>query len=338
MRQYAPMHRPTISDVAVLSGVSRATVSRVLNGRHWVSPAAQAAVDSAVLATGYIASHSARSLSTGRSGAVGLIIGEGPDRLFDDPGLAATVSALSACLTARDLTLYLTLVTTDVEREAVLAHAAGGLLDGVILRSIHGDDPLFGRLLKAKVPAVVFGEPLGAGRAIPHVKIGDRAGARRMADHLLEGGRVEIALITGPLDTASAQNRLAGVRDVLADRLRDDLVIATPAYSTLAGYRAMQDLLTRRTPIDAVFAASDVLASGALIALREAGLRVPTDVALAGFDDSTLAAQSDPPLTTVHTPYDRQAGAVVDMLIRVIAGEAPRSKSLPTRLVRRSST
>ncbi|WP_170323675.1 LacI family DNA-binding transcriptional regulator [Cryptosporangium phraense] len=244
------------------------------------------------------------------------------------------MAALSDRVTARGQTLYLTLVTTDAARDAVLAHASGGLLDGVILRSTHGDDPLFRGLLAAGTPAVVFGEPLGAGRKLPHVKVDDRAGARTMARHLTERGYREIALITGPLDTASARNRLAGFRDVLG---ADRPAVSASAYSTLDGHAAMRSLLREGRP-DAVFAASDVLASGALLALREAGLRVPADVALGGFDDSGLAQRSDPPLTTVRIAFDEQAEAAVSLLARVIAGESPESVTGPATLVVRAST
>ena len=333
----ATRRRPTIDDVAAAAGVSRGTVSRVLNGGHWVSPTAEAAVLKAMRKTGYVVNHSARSLVTQQSNAVAFVLSEPHDLLFEDPNFSVLLRFATAALARENMTLLLTLNGNGAARDRILSYVRGGYVDGVMLVSTHGDDPLFGQLTQARIPAVVCGRPLGHDDQLAYVAPDSRGGARLMTQYLVDRGYQKIAMISGPRDTSGGVDRIAGYRDVLGKRVRERLIVATPVYSHRAGEEAMATLLQRAPDLDAVFVASDLLAAGALVTLRRLGRRVPEDVAVGGFDDSRIAATTDPPLTTIHQPFEQLAEEMVHLLLRLIHGAEPRAVQLPTRLVVRQS-
>lgn len=333
----APRRGPTIDDVAAAAGVSRGTVSRVLNGGRWVSPAASAAVHKAMRKTGYVVNHSARSLVTRRSNAVAFVLSEPHDLLFEDPNFSLLLRRVTEALAREQMTLFLTLNGGGDARDRILTYIRGGYVDGVLLVSTHGDDPLFGQLAQAQVPAVVCGRPLGHENALSYVVADDRGGARLMTQHLLDRGYRKIGMISGPLDTSGGMDRVAGYRDVLGKRVREQLIVEAPMYSHHAGEEAMAKLLKRAPDIEAVFVASDLLAAGAIGTLRRLGRRVPNDVAVGGFDDSRIALTTEPPLTTVHQSFEQLAQEMVQLLLRIIRGAEPCAVQLPTRLVVRKS-
>lgn len=337
MGDRAARRGPTIEDVAVAAGVSRGTVSRVLNGGRLVSPEASAAVRRAVEQTGYVVNHNARSLVTRRSNAVAFILSESHDLLFEDPNFSVLLRVATETLAAAQMTLFLTLNGGSDARDRLLNYVRGGYLDGVLLVSTHGDDPLFHLLKQNGVPTVVCGRPLGHENSLSYVHADDQGGSQLATQYLIERGYEQIAVISGPLDTAGAMDRLAGYRQVLGPRGRPDLIEEAPAYSHRAGEQAMARLLARVPTVDAVFAASDLLAAGAISTLRQQGRRVPDDVAVAGFDDSRLAVTSDPPLTTVHQSFEQLGEEMVHLLTRVIDGAPPRAVQVPTRLIVRES-
>jgi DNA-binding LacI/PurR family transcriptional regulator len=155
-------------------------------------------------------------------------------------------------------------------------------------------------------------------------------------EYLREAGRTRIATITGPLDTSGGRGRLEGYRDVIGASF-DESLVEEGDYSQDSGERAMTKLLERRPDLDAVFVASDVMAIGALNALRRAGRRVPEDVAIGGFDDSSAAVAARPALTTIRQPYHRISSEMVRLLLGAISGDEPSAVVLPTELVRRGS-
>jgi DNA-binding LacI/PurR family transcriptional regulator len=328
---------PTIDDIAQVAGVSRGTVSRVLNGARYVSPQALAAVEQAVRETGYVANQSARSLVTRRSGAVAFVLSEPHELLFEDPNFSVLLRAATQVLAGHRMSLVLMLASGPDERQRVLEYVRAGHVDGILLVSSHSGDPLADELEHGNLPAVACGKPLGHEAGIPFVGADDRDGARRMTSYLVGLGRQRIAMLTGPLDTPGGQERLAGYRDILGDRLDDALVAAAADYSYHAGEAAMAELLARSPNLDAVFVGSDLVAAGAIAALRRAGRGIPSDVAVGGFDDSRVATTTDPPLTTIRNPLEQVAAEMVDLLLRRIAGERPPSRVLPVDLVRRQS-
>jgi DNA-binding LacI/PurR family transcriptional regulator len=328
---------PTIDDVARLAGVSRGTVSRVLNGGRYVSPEAMRAVELAMTETGYVVNTSARALVTRRSGAVAVVLSEPQERLFEDPNFSTLLRSASQRLAECDLSTVLMIASGDDERERVVRFARAGHVDGALLVSTHAGDPIFDQLKAARVPIVACGRPLDREDRIPFVAADDREGARQMVRYLRDSGRRRIATITGPLDTPGGRDRLAGYRDVLGDEAVEARIVPARQYTHRAGEEAMARLLEQAGDVDAVFVGSDLVAAGALAALRRSGRTVPDDIAVAGFDDSQIAIATTPPLTTIRHPLDRVAEAMVDMVVKHIAGEPVTSQLVPTELVRRES-
>jgi DNA-binding LacI/PurR family transcriptional regulator len=332
--------RPTIRDVAREAGVSYATVSRVLNGREWVSPEAVRSVREAIARTGYTANPHARSLATGRSGSIAFLLTEPQHLLFSDPNFSVLLRGVAQALSDRELTLILMIAATPEERIRTVAYLSGGHVDGVLLVSPHSGNPLLSQLVRAEVPIVACGRVLGYEQVISSVAADDRSGARDAVEHLIATGARRIATITGPKDLSGGVDRLEGYTDALMSHgiQVEPSRIAHGDYSRESGAAAMRQLLDQGPDLDAVFAANDAMAAGALTVLREAGRDVPAQVRVVGFDDSGLAATLDPPLSTVHQPLTRIADEMVRLLTDVVAGRTPLSITVPTTLVLRSSS
>jgi DNA-binding LacI/PurR family transcriptional regulator len=331
---------PTIHDVAREAGVSRGTVSRVLNGGHYVSPAAQEAVNAAIRKTGYVVNRHARSLITGRSDSVGFLLTEPQERFFEDPNFNVLLRGCTQALAAHDIPLLLMLAGTDEERRRITRYITAGHVDGVLLVSSHAGDRVAEELSAAGVPLVACGKPIGLGSKVSYVAADDRDGARDMTRHLLSLGRRRIGMVTGPMDTPGGVERLAGYKEVLTEAgvEVDERLIVAGDYSRLSGETGAERLLAQAPDLDAVFVASDLMAQGVLTTLERAGRRVPQDVAVGGFDDSPAALASRPELTTIRHPLDRISAEMVRVLLAQIGGEDTAAVILPTELVKREST
>jgi len=329
--------RPTIKDVAAAAGVSRGTVSRVLNGGRWVSPESLASVQEAIRATGYSANSHARSLVTGRSNSVAFLLTEPQHLLFEDPTFSILLRGAASALAKRQMPLLLMVAGTPEERRRITEYVGAGHVDGVLLVSSHTGNPVIPSLLRKGVPTIACGAPLGFEDRVGYVAADDVGGARAMVRHLVERGRQQIATITGPLDTPGGLKRLEGYRLELGEGFDESLVVHGD-YTRAGGERAMQALLERRPDVDAVFVASDLMAAGALTTLARSGRRVPEDVAVGGFDDSGLAATLQPPLTTMRQPFERIAHEMVRLLVEVVDGQEIAAVIVPTTLVVRAST
>lgn len=337
VNEHAPKRRPTIEDVARESGVSRGTVSRVLNGGHWVSPPAREAVERAIKKTGYRINPHARNLATARANSVAFLLTESHDRLFEDPNFSVLMRSAADALAERDLPLVLLMAGSDDEQRRASDFIMGGHVDGALLVSSHrGREGFLKRLVEAEVPVVSCGVPLGYERRIGFVSADDRDGARDVVSYLRSRGRERIATITGPQDTSGGVGRLEGYREELGAEF-DERYVALGDYSRSSGARAMELLLEQAPDLDAVFAANDMMAAGALDVLRARGRRVPDDVAVAGFDDAPIATRLDPQLTTMRQPFDRIAHEMVRMLLDVFDGRPAGRMTLPTELVVRES-
>ncbi|MGX4688586.1 LacI family DNA-binding transcriptional regulator [Streptomyces sp. JNUCC 63] len=344
MTETAP--RPTLEAVAARAGVSRATVSRVVNGGDGVRQTLVDRVRRAVEELGYVPNQAARSLVTKRHDAVAVVIAEPETRVFADPFFGLQLRGISKELTAHDTQLVLLLTEGRDDHARVGRYLAGGHVDGALVFSLHLDDPLPGLIRRAGVPTVFGGRPgwSDGTHGILYVDSDNRGGAREAVRHLVGLGRTRIGHITGALDQTSAADRLDGYRDVMGDA--DPRLIVESDFTPAGGERAMRELLDRCPGLDAVFAANDLTASGALRVLRERGLRVPEDVAVVGFDDMLpVAEQTDPPLTTVRQNIEEMGRLMARLLLRGLdrngpeedADGTPRSIVLPTTLVRRAS-
>jgi DNA-binding LacI/PurR family transcriptional regulator len=329
--------RPTLEEVARRAGVSRATVSRVVNGSTTVALPIQDAVRRAVRELGYVPNLAARTLVTQRTDSIGLVLPETATRVFsDDPLFPGIVRGVSQALEAADRQLVLMMAGSAASHDRIERYAMGRHVDGVMFASMHGMDPLPGALARIGMPAVCSGRPLGR-PSVPYVDIDHVAGVTSAVHHLLEGGRQRIATIAGPQDMVAGIERLAGYRQALRGSDRRSIV-AVGDFTRESGALAMRHLLDDDPALDAVFVASDLMADGALRALREAGRRVPDDVAVIGFDDAEFARYTDPPLTTVHQPIIEIGREMVRLLLRLADGRPVEDALiLPTHLVVRDS-
>jgi DNA-binding LacI/PurR family transcriptional regulator len=326
-----------MDDVAAVAGVSRGTISRALNGGRNVSAPAMEAIRKAIQQTGYVVNQHARSLVTQRSQSVAFILSEPHGLLFEDPNFNVLLAGCTQALAAHDITLVLAIAGSKEERMRVSRFVTSGHVDGALLVSAHSGNPIMDELHARGVPAVACGVPLGHERDLAYVAADDRDGARQMVQYLRDQGRRTIATITGPLDTPGGVQRLGGYRDVLGGGAGDRLVATADRYTRAAGEVAMAELLETAPDLDAVFVASDLLAAGALAALRRAGRRVPDDVAVGGFDDSAVATTVEPALTTIRQPLTRISREMVRLLLDLIDGQPPATVILPTELVTRDS-
>jgi DNA-binding LacI/PurR family transcriptional regulator len=331
----------TLEAVAREAGVSRATASRVLNNSPKVSPEVRRSVERAIARLGYVPNPAARSLVTRRSESVGVVITEPTSRLFNEPFFPRLLRGISGELAARQLQLVLLMPENRADETRLEQYLLSGHVDGVILVSLHGDDPLPGDLMRQGIPVVVGGRP-AEGISASYVDVDNRDGARSAVRHLVAQGRRRIATIAGPADMAAGLDRLSGYRDGLdeAGLARDASLEAHADFSHEGGLQAMRHLLETRPDLDAVFAASDVMASAAVSVLRAAGRAVPEDVAVIGYDDSPLSEASDPPLTSVRQPIEEMGRELVRLLVASTerASQATRRVLLSTELVVRRSS
>ncbi len=333
--------RPTLDEVAAHAGVGRGTVSRVVNGSPQVSPAAKEAVQRAIDELGYVPNRAARALVTQRTDSVALVVSESEDRLFGEPFFAGIIRGISSMLAETSLQLWLAMAQSRAERDRLVAHLTNQHVDGVMLLSLHDDDPLPNMLADRGLPVVLGGRParmLTGGVGQPSfVDVDNMGGARLATEHLIGIGRRHVATIAGPLDMGVGVARLEGYR--LALGAEHEPIVGYGDFSEESGAKAMRALLESHPDIDAVFSASDPMALGALRVLRDSGRSVPGDVALIGFDDSMLARQTQPSLTSVHQPVEEMGRAMAQLLYDLIRGAEPANHHviLGTSLAKRES-
>ncbi len=331
---------PTLEVVADRAGVSRSTASRVLTGATNVSPAAREAVLRAAAELGYLPNRAARSLVTRRSDSVAFVVSETEERFFSDPFFGAVLRGAHAEISRAGLQLLFVITGSDDERRKFHSFAGSGHVDGVVLISMHDDDPTPARLRAAGIPVVLVGRPTSHDGAINFVDTDNVSGGRIAVNHLLQRGCERIVTISGPPDMAASRDRLDGFALGLsaADRPRLDGDVVAGDYTALGGATAMRRLLEAVPDLDGVFAANDLMAIGALGELKAAGRGVPEDVAVVGFDDVAIGAVAQPPLTTVAQPIEAMGRATARMLVDLIQGiPVTTSVVLPTHLVVRGS-
>jgi DNA-binding LacI/PurR family transcriptional regulator len=331
-------HKPTLDTVAAEAGVSRATVSRVINGSPRVSPEVKTAVETAITRLGYVPNRAARSLAMRRTDSIALVMREPDATVLADPYLGNIIIATSQALVGTGVQLVLVNAQNDAEHSRLADYVRSGHVDGVLLASMHDDDPLPRLLLEAGIPTVVGGRPQRHLPGLSYVDVDNVGGAQMATEHLLGSGRRRIATIAGPQDMTAGADRLGGYRRALADAGRKADRVAYGDFTRESGEQAMAALLSRHPDLDGVFVANDLMAVGALRALRAAGRTVPDDVAVVGYDDIEMARHTEPPLTTIHQPIIDQARTMTELLLTQIGGDPVGDPVvLPTELVERGS-
>ncbi|WP_338403894.1 LacI family DNA-binding transcriptional regulator [Cellulosimicrobium arenosum] len=338
---------PTLEDVARVAGVSRATVSRVVNGKRKVAPAVQVTVLEAVAATGYVPNRAARSLVTRRTGTVAVIVSGAEPEPEDDlylPGILAdpffgrVVGSFVRSLRPHDVHPVLMVADNDETRRQVESYLRFGNADGALLVTTDADDPLIEQLMATGRPTVLFARPA---HPIPvsYVDVANADGGRLAAERLLERGCRHPGVVSGPLGVPAARSRLDGYCDALARRGHAYVPQVEGNFTFESGEAAMARLLDLAPDVDGVFVGNDVMAQGAIQTLRARGRAVPDDVAVIGFDDSSVGTLSRPTLTTVRQPVEEMAAEMARMLLeQVDAGEpAVTSAIFEPRLVVRES-
>ena len=329
----------TLEEIAKLAKVSRSTVSRVINDDPKVSEVTRERVQAVVHRLNYHPNAAARGLAAGRTRILGLLIPMGVAAVFTDPYHPLVIQGVASSCNAREHSVMLWLAEPEFERRTISQILHNGLIDGVILASQMVDDPLLQSLIQSELPFILIGRHPNDNR-VSYVDVDNVNSAREMVAYLLRLGRRCVATITGPRNMIAGVDRLEGYHAALRDRgiPPDPNLIIAGDFTEESGYTAMQHLLPMKP--DAVFAASDTMAVGAIRAIRQTGLRVPEDIAVAGFDDVPFAARSDPPLTTVRQPIHRAGAVAAETLIDMIANPSsqPHRIILPTELVIRAST
>lgn len=326
----------TLDDLAVLSGVSRATVSRVVNGRP-VSEATRRRVLDVLEQTGYRPNVAARTLVSGRSGVIGAVMHIDPRLLFQDAYFAQLLQGISDFLAERSLGMMLWLGNRT--KEEILDHVLRmSFLDGAIVSAHTLEDPIVDGLLSSGLPTVLVGHRR-ADLTASYVDIDNEQAADAMTTHLVSLGRTRIGHITGSRGTVAGEDRVTGYQQAIRrSGLRLDGLVVDGDFNRQSGVAGAAALLDRG--VDAIFCANDATAAGALETIRARRLRVPEDVALAGFDDLEFAAHLDPPLTTVRQGVHQQGVEAARALLQLLGDTArsPRRVLLPTELVIRQST
>ena len=336
-----PRTRPTLEEVAALAGVGRGTASRVINGGEKVSERARQAVEKAIAELGYVPNAAARALVTRRTDAVALVIAESEERVFGEPFFAGIIRGIGSALGEADRQLVLLLAQASQRRGGLDHYLTRQHVDGVLLLSLHADDELPDLIRAHGLPVVVGGRAHDAIRT-DFVDVDNVQGAELAVAHLVDRGRQRIATIGGPADMAAGSSRFEGYVAALAaaGRPLDERLVVRGDFSQESGAAAMRTLLEREPSLDGVFCANDLMAVGALGALRDAGRRVPEDVSVVGFEDAPIALSSHPPLTTVHQSPEQMGREMVALLLETMAApELDRpGRMLPTRLVVRASS
>jgi DNA-binding LacI/PurR family transcriptional regulator len=306
--------------VAAVAGVSRSTVSRVVNASPRVTPEAVEAVTAAIEQLGYVPNRAARSLASRRTFTIALVIPENTARFFADPYFASVIQGVAMYLSGTDYTLTL-LIASETDPEKTRRYLSGGNVDGALILSHHRDDRSYVQLART-LPVVFGGRPMSQeGPDNYIVDVDNVAASVRATQYLIDHGRRRLATITGPQNMAAGLDRLEGWRQVLA-----------------GGEAAMTRLLARGIPFDGIFIASAQMAAGALGVLGKHGLTVPGDVSITTMDNDYYAKNAVPPLTTIDQPAGTQGAKIAEVLVQLINGEhVDKLTLIPTELIERES-
>jgi LacI family transcriptional regulator len=327
-----------LETIARLTGVSRSTVSRVINNSPNVRPEVRERVLRILQETNFQPNLAARGLAAGSTEILGLVVPQGMSQIFDDPYFPLLIKGVSSACNACDYSLMLWMTEIGYEQRMIRRILHSGMVDGVIITSSHSEDPVVDAMMARKFPFVQIGR-VKEDTPVNYVDIDNISSARQAVNHLLTLGCRRIVTISGPMNMIAAEDRLEGYRIAMQEAgiQPPEEWIATGGFSQDGGYAAMQRLLNQQP--DAVFAASDAMAIGAMRAMQEAGINVGREIALVGFDDVPFAARTSPPLTTVRQPIEALGQNAVEILVNQLktGNLEPSHRLLPTELIVRES-
>jgi LacI family transcriptional regulator len=329
----------TLVDIAKQTGVSRSTVSRVVNDDPNVNENVRKRIQEVIISTGYQPHPAARSLASQRSWMIGLVLPRSVSNFFIDPYFPRLTQGVAQACNQHNYTLGLFLMETNEDERRIFPRISHrGLLDGIILQTAQMEDKLTNRLLKSDFPVVVAGRPFKT-KGFSYIDVDNVEATQGAVRHLIQLGYQRIGTITGRMNSTAGIDRLEGYRKAIMEQgwEVDEGLIVEGDFSEKSGYTAMQQLLSAKP--DAVFAASDTMAIGAIRAVQESGLQVPEDIAFVGFDDLPVASQSDIKLTTVRQPIVQFGARAVETLIDLIENGIKPSRRIimDTELVIRDS-
>lgn len=310
---------PTLEQVAALAGVSRATVSRVVNGSPKVLPETVAAVERAIGELGYVPNRAARALVTRRTDSVALVVPEPDSRVFSDPFFGDILRGISRTLAPTSSQLVLLIEPAEGDDQRLLRYLRGGHVDGAIIVSHHGRDNVLQELAQLPLPIVFSARPLGVEVPVASVDVDNVAGARTAVEYLLSIGRRKLGTVAGPLDMTAGLDRLTGYKEVAFEAGIAEAV-AYGDFTADGGEQATLQLLGEYPELDGIFVANDLMATATLRVLSQLGKRVPEDVAVVGFDDSVVATTTTPKLTTVRQPVEKLGARLAEILLAKLAG------------------
>jgi DNA-binding LacI/PurR family transcriptional regulator len=340
---------PTLEEVAAEAGVSRSTASRVINGSTQVSDAVVASVRAAIETLNYMPNRAARSLANRQTMAIALVVPEETMRFFGDPYFASVVDGITRGIADSDYVLNLQLAGPG-STEKTIRYLRGGNVDGALVVSHHISDSYLASISQI-VPMVYNGRPINPNEVDSYyVDVNNTAGAAQGTQHLVDIGRTRIATIAGPADMPAGIDRYTGWKSTLTAAGLPTSRVAYGDFTLAGGTRAMRELLAAvperdglpdldgLPDFDGLFVASDLMAMGAMSVLRERGIRIPTDVAVVGFDDSSAAHSSEVPLTTVHQPSREMGEKMASMLLDLLRGiSVEKVCIMPTSVIVRES-
>lgn len=327
----------TLEDIARKSGVSRSTVSRVINGDAKVKTETFDRVMSIIQEVNFQPNLAARGLASRRTNIIGLVTPAGVSTLFTDPYFPQLIHGVSSACNTHQYTVMLWLAEPEFERRTISQVLHNGLLDGVIVSSMVMDDPIVQSLYESKMPFILVGRHPTLD--VNFIDVDNVQGGVDATSYLLRANHKRVATITGPLNMIAGHDRYEGYKKAHQMRNTEALpeLMAEGDFTETGGYVAMKKLLPYHP--DAVFAASDMMAIGAMRAIREAGLNVPEDISVVGYDDLPTASQLTPPLTSIRQPTARMGSLAVDTLIDILQDPQPQPRHLllGTELIVRSS-
>ena len=331
-----PNRNITLAEIAQTAGVSPATVSRVLNGDQRVAQERIDKVNKAVRSLGYSPNRAARSLATGKTGLIATVI-DSNLVVFSDPFWGVITTAISRRLQQSGLQAVLMATPFLGNEETILASLSTRQVDGAIFLQLHNDELVL-EIVNQGLPAVVVGRPENDS-TLKYVDTDNRGGAYLATKYLIQRGAQRIATITGDLSLSAGKLRLQGFLDAMNEHniAIDPTYVVNGNFTHQSGIDAIKQLLAQAPDVDAVFVANDMMCLGAMGVLDNAGISVPEQIALVGFDDMFAALMGRQQLTTIHQDIDLMGASVAGLITELIEGKDADSIVLPTHLVIRDT-